>query len=68
MIDAKNKVEFKEIIKPYITKDRGKYIQCFMITKTYNLITSHSEELKIMNMTDDQLGHHHHVQKEHVEE
>ena len=56
MIDAKNNVEFKEIIKTYITKGMGEYIQCFMITIVYNLITSDSEELEIMNLTDDQLG------------
>ena len=56
MIDAKNNVEFKEITKAYITKSMIERIRCFVITIVYNLITSDSEELEIMNLTDDQLG------------
>lgn len=68
MIDGKDNVEFNEIIKVYNTKGMEKCFQYFVITMTYNLITSHSEELKIIDLADDQLEHLHHVQKEHVEE
>ena len=53
MIDAKNNPEFKEIIKAYITKGIGEYTQYFVITMSYNQITSQSEELKIINLTNN---------------
>ena len=56
MINGKDDVEYKEIIKTCITKGMGGCIQYFVITIVYNLITYHSEELEIMNPTDDQLG------------
>ena len=37
IIDAKNNVEFKEIIKTYITKGMKECIQCFVIAMAYNL-------------------------------
>ena len=44
------------------------YLQCFIIIMTYNLMWTHAGELKILNLTDDRLGHLRIIRNDHIDE
>ena len=49
--------EFNEVLKKYILDDMRDYPQCFITIMAYNLMWTHAGKLKILNLTDDRLGH-----------
>ena len=49
--------EFNEIVKNFIIKGMREYSQCFVTIMAYNLIWTHDGDPKILNLTDDRLGH-----------
>ena len=49
--------EFNKIVKKYIINGMREYNQCFITIMAYNLMWTHAGEAKILNLTDDRLGH-----------
>ena len=49
--------KFNEVAKKYILNGMREYNQCFITIMAYNLIWAHASEAKILNLTDDRLGH-----------
>ena len=49
--------EFNEVAKKYILNGMREYNQCFITIMAYNLMWTHAGEAKILNLTDDRLGH-----------
>ena len=60
--------EFNEIVKKYIIKGMREYNQCFITIMAYNLMWTHAREAKILNLTDDRLGHLRIVRRERIDE
>ena len=58
VLNEKDKDEFREVMKKYIMKGMRDYPQCFVTIMAYNLMeVPQNSELKILNLTDDRLGH-----------
>ena len=49
--------EFNEVVKKYIMTGMREYNQCFVTIMAYNLMLTHDGDPKILNLTDDRLGH-----------
>ena len=49
--------EFNEVAKKYILNGMRESNQCFITIMAYNLMWTHASEAKILNLTDDRLGH-----------
>ena len=49
--------EFNEIVKNFIMTGMREYSQCFVTIMAYNLMLTHDGDPKILNLTDDRLGH-----------
>ena len=49
--------EFNGVLKNFIIKGMREYSQCFITIMGYNLMLTHAGEAKILNLTDDRLGH-----------
>ena len=60
--------EFNEVVKKYIIKGMREYNQCFVTIMAYNLIWTHAGDPKILNLTDDRLGHLRIVRRERIDE
>ena len=60
--------EFIEVAKKYILNGMREYNQCFITIMTYNLMWIHAGEPKILNLTDDRLGHPHIVHRDRMDE
>ena len=59
--------EFNEVAKKYISNGICDYPQCFIIIMAYNLMWTQDGELKILNLTDDRLGHLLIIRKDHID-
>ena len=55
-------------MKKYILNGMRDYPQCFITIMAYNLMWTHAREPKILNLTDDRLGHLRIVRRDHIEE
>ena len=60
--------EFNKIVKKYILNGMREYNQCFITIMAYNLMWTHAGEAKILNLTDDRLGHLRIVRRERINE
>ena len=60
--------DFNEVAKKYILNGLRKYNQCFITIMAYNLMWTHDRELKILNLTDDRLGHLRIIHKNRIDE
>ena len=60
--------EYNEIAKRYILNNMRDYLQCFITIMAYNLMWTQDGELKIFNITDDQLGHLRIVHRDRIDE
>ena len=60
--------EFNEMVRKYILNGMRDYPQCFITIMAYNLMVSCDNELKILNLTDDWLGHHRIIHKDPIDE
>ena len=60
--------EFNEIVKKYILNGMREYNQCFITIMAYNLMWTHAGDPKILNLTDDRLGHLRIVRRERIDE
>ena len=60
--------EFSEVAKKYIISGMRDYPQCFITIMACNLIWTHAGELKILNLTDDRLGHLRIVRRDRIDE
>ena len=60
--------EFNEVVKKFIIKGMREYNQCFVTIMAYNLMWTHAGDPKILNLTDDRLGHLHIVRRERIDE
>ena len=60
--------EFNEIVKKYIIKGMREYNQCFITIMAYNLMWTHAREAKILNLTDDRLGHLRIVRRDRIDD
>ena len=60
--------EFNELTKKCILNGMRDYPQCFIIIMTYNLIWTQDGELKILNLTNDRLGHLRIIHRDHIYE
>ena len=60
--------EFNEIVKNFIIKGMREYSQCFITIMGYNLMLTHDGDPKILNLTDDRLGHLRIVRRERIDE
>ena len=60
--------EFSEKAKKYILSGMRDYPQCFITIMAYNLIQTQDGELKILNLTDDRLGHLRIIHKDHIDD
>ena len=61
-------IEFNEIVKKHFFSGMREYNQCFISIMTYNLMWTHAGEPKILNLTDDRLGHLHIVHRDCMDE
>ena len=59
--------ESNEVVKKYIINSMRDYPQCFITIMAYNLMWTQAEELKILNLTDDRLGHLRIIHKNHID-
>ena len=66
MIDESG--EFNEVTKKHILNGMGDYSQCFITIMPYNLMWTHVGKLKILNLTDDRLGHLRINHKDHIDD
>ena len=60
--------ELNEIVKKYIIKGMREHNQYFITIMAYNLMWAHDGEPKILNLTDDRLGHLRIVRRERIDE
>ena len=60
--------EFNEIVKKYILNGMREYNQCFITIMAYNLMWTHAGDPKILNLTDDRLGHLRIVRRDRIDE
>ena len=60
--------EFNKIVKKYIINGMREYNQCFITIMAYNLMWTHAGEAKILNLTDDRLGHLRIVRRDRINE
>ena len=60
--------EFNEIVKNFIIKGMREYNQCFVTIMAYNLMWTHAGDPKILNLTDDRLGHLRIVRQDRIDE
>ena len=60
--------EFNEIVKNFIIKGMREYNQCFITIMTYILMWTHASEAKILNLTDDRLGHLRIIHKDRIDD
>ena len=65
MIDESG--EFNEVAKKYILNGMRDYPQCFITIIAYNLMWTQDGELKILNLTDDRLGHLRIIHNDHID-
>ena len=65
MIDESD--EFNEVVKKHILNGMREYPQCFITIIEYNLMVSCDNDLKILNLIDDRLGHLHIIHKNHID-
>ena len=59
--------EFNEVAKKYILNGMRDYPQCFFTIMAYNLMWTQDGELKILNLTDDRLGHLRIIHKDRID-
>ena len=55
-------------MKNFIIKGMREYSQCFITIMAYNLMLTHDGDPKILNLTDDRLGHLRIVRRERIDE
>ena len=60
--------EFNEIVKKFIMTGMREYNQCFVTIMAYNLMLTHDGDPKILNLTDDRLGHLRIVRRDRIDE
>ena len=60
--------EFIEVAKKFILNCLRDYPQCFITIMAYNLMWTHTGKLKILNLTDDRLGHLRIIHKDRIDE
>ena len=60
--------EFNEVLKKFILNGMREYNQCFITIMAYNLMWTHGGEAKILNLTDDRLGHLRIIRKDRIDE
>ena len=60
--------EFNEVVKNFIIKGMREHNQCFITIMAYNLMWAHAGDPKILNLTDDRLGHLRIVRRERIDE
>ena len=60
--------EFNEVEKKYILNGMREYNQCFITIMAYNLMWTHAGEPKILNLTDDRLGHLRIIRKDRIDD
>ena len=60
--------EFNEVLKKFIINGMREYNQCFITIMAYNLMWTHDGVAKILNLTDDRLGHLRIVRRERIDE
>ena len=60
--------EFNEVAKKFILNGMCDYPQCLITIMAYNLMWSHAGEHKILNLTDDRLGHLRIIHKDCIDE
>ena len=60
--------EFNEVVKNFIIKGMREYSQCFVTIMAYNLMWTHDGDPKILNLTDDRLGHLRIVRRDRIDE
>ena len=60
--------EFIEVTKKYILNGMCEYNQCFITIMAYNLMWTHASEAKILNLTDDRLGHLRIIHKDRIDD
>ena len=60
--------EFNETVKKFIMTGMREYSQCFITIMAYNLMLTHDGDPKILNLTDDRLGHLRIVRRERIDE
>ena len=60
--------EFNEVAKKYILNGMCDYPQFFITIMAYNLMWTQDGEFKILNLTDNRLGHLHIIHKDHIDD
>ena len=60
--------EFNEVTKKYILNGMCDYPQCFITIMAYNLMWTQDGEFKILNLTDNRLGHLRIIHKDHIDD
>ena len=60
--------EFIEVEKKYILNGMREYNQCFITIMAYNLMWTHASKAKILNLTDDRLGHLRIIHKDRIDD
>ena len=66
MFDETN--EYNKMAKKHILNGMRDYLQCFITIIPYNLMWTHVGKLKILNLTEDQLGHLRIIHKDHIDD
>ena len=66
MIDESE--EFNEVAKKYILNGMRDYPHCFITIMAYYLMWKQDGELKILNLTEDRLGHFRIIHKDHIDD
>ena len=57
-----------ELVKNHILNGMPDYPQCFITIMAYNLMWTQDGELKILNLTDDRLGHLRIIHNNHIDD
>ena len=60
--------EFNEVLKKFIINGMREYNQCFITIMAYNLMWTHDGDPRILNLTDDRLGHLRIVRRDCIDE
>ena len=60
--------EYNKMVKKHILNGMRDYLQCFITIIPYNLMWTHVGKLKILNLTEDQLGHLRIIHKDHIDD
>ena len=60
--------EFNGVLKNFIIKGMREYNQCFVTIMAYDLMWTHAGDPKILNLTDDRLGHLRIVHRDRINE